>query len=99
MDGCIRWLAVLHKEGVNRMYYTSPSTKKTDYGHIKEARKSAISYLKKPFRKNATVNVYERKRGLQGQVYSIVYMNRRYFAYRSNKGIDYEINKDGTLKR
>ena len=79
------------------MYYTSPSTSKTDYEHIADARKGAIAYLKKPHRQD-TVHIYERRRGLQGQVYSIRYAGKRYFAYRTNKG-NYEIDKNGRLKR
>lgn len=80
------------------MYYTSPSVSKTDYEHIADARKGAMAYLKKPLRRQDTVHIYERKRGLQGQVYSIRYAGKRYFAYRTNKG-NYEIDKNGKLKR
>lgn len=78
------------------MYYTSPSLSKTYFEHIKDARKKAMAYLKSD---KDTVMIYERRRGLQGQVFTKRYKGKRYFGYRSVSGIDYDINKDGTLKR
>lgn len=78
------------------MYYTSPSLSKTYFEHIKDARKKAMAYLRLH---KATVQIYERRRGLQGQVFTNRYKGKRYFGYRSVSGVDYEINKDGTLKR
>ena len=78
------------------MYYTIPPLSKTDFEHIKDARKKAMAYLKTD---KDTVMIYEKRRGLQGQVFCVKYRGKRHFGYRSIEGIDYEINKDGTLKR
>lgn len=78
------------------MYYTSPSLSKSYFGHIKDARKKAMAYLKSD---KDTVQVYERRRGYQGQVFCVTYRGKRHFGYRSSGGKEYAINKDGTLKR
>lgn len=78
------------------MYYTSPSVSKDDFEHIKDARKRAMTKLRS---ENRVVNIYERRRGFQGQVFLIKYKGKKIYGFRTVKGVSYEIKKDGTLKR
>lgn len=74
------------------MYRTVPKLKDTEFEHIADARKVAIKYLSEHPTK--TVFMYERKRGLEGSVSKI----GTNYVFRSIKGVDHILNKDGTLR-
>lgn len=80
------------------MYYTIPRLARYEFEHIADARKRAVSHLTLSD-KHDIVHIYEVRRGLQGMVFPMMMNGKRRFMYRSSAGVDYIINKDGTLKR
>lgn len=74
------------------MYRTVPKLRETEFEHIADARKVAIKYLSEHPTK--TVFMYERKRGLEGSVFK----SKKEYVFRSIKGVDHILNKDGTLR-